>query len=582
MDKKPNIVLLFADDLGIGDVSAFNPDAQFETENIDKLAGAGIKFTDSHATSALCTPSRYGLLTGRYNWRSRLKSSVIPGDSEPLIEKDRETIAHLLKNQGYHTAAVGKWHLGLEWQLKDGKDYEMFGIEPEDIEDEEPKYQKGREGRFGNMTGESFVRGLDIDYEKPITFGPNDLGFDYFYGTPASLDQGPFVIVENDKVVDQPINISGNSNISRVSDTGKRSWELGVQAPEHSPYHVPEQMQEKALEIMEENLSEDQPFFLYYPSHLVHGPLLPQDRFKGKSGVGLYGDFVLQLDSYVGELMEKLKEHDAFDNTIFIFTSDNGVSSIVGLDDLKEKGHDSSAGYRGHKMQIWEGGHREPTIISYPEMIEGGQTSNHMISHGDLYATLADFFDVEIEDEEAEDSISNLSLWKGLNDAVRKDIIHTSGNGGFSIRRGFWKLILVEDGGMKADYERETDAYKEVFRATELYDLRDDLTESYNVIAQHPDIVAELTEALADYVKEGRSTPGERQNNQPDLPTGDWEQLAWMEDYEDYIEKLNESYLERHIDTADPEKNQKLEKEDQRKMTYTGTNKSSEHHESED
>lgn len=539
MTKKPNIILIFADDLGIGDVSAFNSKAKFKTENIDKLAKRGMKFTDSHATSALCTPSRYGLLTGRYNWRSRLKSSVIPGDSLPLIEKDRRTLAQLLKDNEYNTAAIGKWHLGLEWALKDQGDYEAYGLDEENFKDQEPEYQKGRE-YFGNTTGEQAIRGVDIDYSKRINFGPLDYGFDYFYGTPASLDQGPYVIVENDTILSEPINLMGNGDITRLGTDTPSAIEPGVAAAEHSPYHTPDVMQEKALEVLEDLHKQDEPFFLYYPNHLVHGPIIPQERFRGKSGIGAYGDFVLQLDTYVGEIINFLEDKGIFDDTIFIFTSDNGASSIIDIDALKKKGHDPSAGYRGHKMHIWEGGHREPTIVSYPKMIEPGSTSNHMVSHSDFYATIAELLGASYADNDAEDSYSNYSLWQGKDEPVRKDIIHSSGDGGFSIRRDFWKLILVKDGGINFDYERNAESYKDFFKPTELYDLRDDLSETENVISEYPDIVQELTEALAKYVKDGRSTEGVKQDNASDQPTGDWEQLAWMNDYEDYVKELNE------------------------------------------
>lgn len=537
--NKPNIILIFADDLGIGDVSAFNPDAKFKTKNIDKLAERGMKFTDSHATSALCTPSRYGLLTGRYNWRSRLKSFVIPGDSLSLIEKNRRTLAQLLKDQDYNTAAIGKWHLGLEWDLKDEKDYEAYGLDKEDYEGEGADIQKGRD-YFGNTTGEAAIRGLDIDYDKRINFGPLDYGFDYFYGTPASLDQGPYVIIENDKVISKPVNVMGNSDITRLGTDTQSTIEPGVAAAEHSPYHTPDTMQAKAMEKLDDLYKQDEPFFLYYPNHLVHGPIIPQERFRGKSGIGAYGDFVLQFDSYVGEIIDFLEEKDIFDDTIIIFTSDNGASSIIDIEGLKKKGHDPSAGYRGHKMHIWEGGHREPTIVSYPKLIQPGSTSNHMVSHSDFYATIAELLDANYADNDAEDSYSNMSLWRGEDKPVRKDIIHSSGDGGFSIRRDFWKLIFVKNGGINFDYNRTLEDYKDTFKPTELYDLRDDVSETENVIDEYPEIVSELTEALTQYIKEGRSTEGVPQSNASDQPTGDWEQIAWMDGYEEYIKELND------------------------------------------
>ena len=560
--KKPNIVLIFADDLGMGDVSAFNPESKIHTEHIDALAKDGMRFTDSHATSALCTPSRYGLLTGRYNWRSRLKSSVIPGDSQTLIEKDRRTLPQMLKDHGYQTAAIGKWHLGMEWTLKDHKDYERYGVDGDKYRDQEANYQKGRP-YFGNTTDEPIFRGTDIDYSQPIKFGPLNYGFDYFYGTAASLDQAPFTIIENDRALYQPAYMAGDHNISRIKSDTNRSIEAGVMAPEHSPYHVPDQMQAKALEVLDEMIEADDPFFLYYPNHLVHGPIIPQERFRGKSGIGDYGDFVLQLDSYVGEIANKLKEAGIYEDTLFIFTSDNGASPIVDIDRLKEEeDHDPSNGLRGHKMHIWEGGHREPTIVSYPRLIEANTVSNHMVSHSDFYNTIADILGEEKRDDVAEDSYSNLPLWQGKDQAVREDIIHSAGNGGFSIRRDFWKLIMVKDGGL-GGYERNVDSYKETFQATELYDLRDDLSESHNVITDHPDVVDELSQVLVDYIKEGRSTPGQAQANQADLPTGDWEQVAFMPDYEDYVQGLNQAAVEAgQISQEELDKNSAFKKED--------------------
>lgn len=537
MKKQPNVILMFVDDLGIGDVSAFNPEAQFKTRNIDRLAARGMRFEDSHATSALCTPSRYGLLTGRYNWRSRLKSSVLPGDSEALIEKGRRTLAHLFQDQGYRTAAVGKWHLGLDWALKPEKDYKAYHVDPSQYQD--PKYQKGRKHRFGNGSYDPPVRGTDIDYSKPISYGPNQLGFDYFFGTPASTDQGPFVYVENDRVVDPPTMLTGTEVLDRWSATMQRSWELGVTSPEVSPYQIPVDMQNKVMELLEDFTQEEKPFFLYYPCHLVHGALLPREEFEGTSGVGIYGDFVLQLDSYVGEIIDFLDKKGIFDDTVFIFTSDNGVSGVADLEHLRNLGHDSSAGYRGHKMYIWEGGHREPTIVSYPQMIEAGSVSSQMVCHADFYRSFADFFGVSLEDTEAEDSVSNVKLWAGEDEPVREDMVHSSGSGGLSIRQGKWKLIFVEGGGaVPLDWENEA-SLRTIFRPTELYNLEEDWQEQNNVINDHPDRVQELQALLGKYIREGRSTPGLPQRDQGDLPYKRWSQLLWMDDYNEVLEELD-------------------------------------------
>ncbi|SEJ29120.1 Arylsulfatase A [Bhargavaea ginsengi] len=529
--NKPNVVLILADDLGYGDVSSFNPDSKIKTSNIDALAGAGMRFMDSHATSALCTPSRYGLLTGRYNWRSRLKSFVCPGDSEPLIEKSRRTMAQMLKDQGYQTAAVGKWHLGLGWHLKDEYDFDRFGLNADEFA--VPETRMGRDGNFDPTIGLIDMEGLDIDYSKPIAHGPLQMGFDYFYGTPASLDQPPFVYIENDRVVEEPTEITGVPGLDRIGASQQKAWQIGVKAPHFIHEEVPANMQNKVLELIEQFAEGDRPFFLYYPVHLVHGPILPLPEFEGKSGIGDYGDWVLQLDAYVGQITDKLKEKGLFGNTIFIFTSDNGASGVADFSSLIKQGHNPSHHFRGHKSDIWEGGHREPTIVSYPPMIKGGTSSNHMVSLSDLYRTLAELTGAEIGDNEAEDSVSNLTIWKGNEQSIRNDIVHSSGNGGFSIRKGHWKLNLVTDGGGMDLIGPDIS-----FMPSELFDLSRDVKELQNVIDQHPDIIESLMNDLKDYVKNGRSTPGGPQQNERNNPTGKWRQLEWMDGYGDYIEEF--------------------------------------------
>ena len=524
------------DDLGYGDVSAFNPESKIKTKNLDKLAEAGMKFTDSHATSAVCSPSRYGLLTGRYNWRSRLKSYVLPGDSDSLIEEDRETLASMLKKEGYNTSAVGKWHLGLGWQLLEEKQYEKFDLDSNDFE--ETEYQHGRDDVFDPTVGIFDFEGLDIDYSKPITLGPNQLGFDYFYGTPASLDQPPFVIIENDRVTEEPNAISGLAQLDRMGATQQQEWQNGVIAPNFIHIEVPDMMQNKVLDLVDEYSKTEDPFFIYYPNYLVHGPIVPKPEFEGKSGVGIYGDFVLQLDHYVGEIMEKLKGKGIFEDTIFVFTSDNGVSGVAGLDHLRSLGHESSYKFRGTKFDIYEGGHREPTIVTYPKIIEGGTSSDAMVSHSDLYQSIADLLKVETADNEGEDSISNLPLWTGEKEIIRKDIVHSSANGGFSIRRGFWKLVMVKDSGAVFPTGDSADYYV----ASQLYDLRDDISEEHNVIEEHPELVEELTRALEDQIKSGRSTEDSEQLNNFSNPSGKWDQIQFVSNYDEYMEELKTKF----------------------------------------
>ncbi len=536
-EKKPNVVLIFADDLGYGDVSCFNENSKIKTQHIDKLARGGMTFTNTHATSALCTPSRYGLLTGRYNWRSRLKSFVLPGDSEALIESERKTIAHMLKENGYQTAAIGKWHLGLEWHLLDEPQFEKFGLDPADFP--EMEVRQGRDGVFDLRAGKADFEGLDIDYSKPIKFGPNQLGFDYFFGTPASLDQPPFVYIENDRVTAEPEGTTGVPDLDRLGPGDQTKWQNGVIAPDFVHEEVPDVMQRKALETIDRFADNDEPFFLYYPNHLVHGPLLPNADFKGKSGIGLYGDFVMQLDHYVGEIADKLKEKGIFEETIFIFTSDNGASGVAGFEALQAQGHYPSYKFRGKKGDIWEGGHREPTVISYPGRIEAGRTSNHLISLSDMYRTVAELIGAEIPEDSAEDSISTLPILQGRNKAVRQDIIHSSANGGLSIRRGKWKLDFVEDGGgMAVTKENIAKGVKPTFAPTELFNLEEDIGETENLIDDHPLLVDSLVNSLEEYIKNGRSTPGQPQHNEVNYPTGKWPQISWMDEYDRYLERF--------------------------------------------
>lgn len=529
--KKPNVIIMFMDDLGIGDVSYFNEKSKIHTEKLDELASGGMSFTNSHASSSLCTPSRYGLLTGRYNWRSRLKNVVCNGDSEALIEKDRMTIANLFKDQGYKTAAVGKWHLGLDWQYTDGIDYEKYGITEDTYNDgRDLTIQCGRDGVFDQSYKTNLVEGIDIDYSKPIKYGPNQYGFDYFFGTAASLDQAPYAYIENDRVTMEPTKITGVPGLNRQGAEQQQEWELGVIADNYDHEECPEVMQEKVLELIDEYSGAEEPFFIYYPTHLVHGPILPHKKDQGKSELGIYGDFVLQADRHIGEIMDKLKDKGIFEDTIVIFTSDNGVSKVADIPYLLSQGHNSSNGLRGQKATIWEGGHTAPTIISYPKLIEAGNISDQLTCHTDWFSTFADFFGVDIPEGAGEDSVSNLPIWKGSKEEVRADIVHSSGNGGLSMRTNDWKLNFVENGGGSWN-----DAG--TYGPAELFKIDVD-NEHFNIIEDEPEVVNKLTDLLEKYIKDGRSTEGEKQENERNNPDGKWEQIEWMDGYEDYIKSL--------------------------------------------
>lgn len=508
MSKQPNVILMFIDDLGYGDLSCFNENSKLQTPHIDRLCEHGVQLTDCHSTSALCTPSRYGLMTGRYNWRSRLKQSVLPGGADPLIEEGRSTIATMFKKHGYYTAAVGKWHLGLGWERKliDGKEY--------GIEDEVREKLKvpGAEGFL--------LDGMGIDFTKPLKVSPNDYGFDYFFGTAASLDQPPYTYIENRQVLAVPDHVTGVFPLDRTGASQQQLWQRGPAAPGYDFEKVIPDMNDKVLQIIDEHANNEQPFFIYYPTHAVHGPLLPPDEFKGKSGLNVYGDMVLYLDHLVGTIQDKLNEKGIAENTIFIFASDNGCSGVADYPFLTAHGHNPSYVFRGKKTDIYEGGHRIPAIISWPEKYKEAKECDQMACLCDLYATFAEMLGESVPDNAGEDSISLMPALDE-NQKVRNSVVHSSGDGSFSIRTQDWKLELCRHGGSgmsKVVFEPTTS--EEV--PYQLYNLTDDISEKRNVAAKHPEICLKMMEELMSIVENGRSTKGDRQEN---AGTDSWKQL---------------------------------------------------------
>lgn len=478
--SRPNIVYIIADDMGYGDVSCLNPDGKISTPNIDRLASEGMTFTDAHSGSAVCSPTRYGILTGRYCWRSRLESGVLWGYSRALIPKTRMTVASLLKKHGYATACVGKWHLGWDWATRDGY---VFNDRSDEI-------------------GES------VDYSRPIAGGPRSLGFDYFFGIPASLDMLPYVYVENDRVVDPPTEtIEGTE--------GRRFYRGGPIAPGFEHAEVLPKCTQKAVEFIENHAknSPDVPFFLYFPLSAPHTPILPAAEFQGKSGIGPYGDFVQQCDGTVGEIMRALERHDMTEDTLFIVTSDNGCSPMADLDDLTRQGHDPSYHFRGYKADIFEGGHRIPFIARWPGNVPGGSLCAQTVCLTDLLATAAEILGQDLPAKAGEDSISILPALLGkASGPLREATVHHSINGSFAIRQGKWKLEFCPgSGGWSSPLPQE--AEKLGLPDIQLYDLSQDIGERNNVMDRHPDVVEHLTELMAKYIDQGRSTPGPPQKN---------------------------------------------------------------------
>lgn len=487
-EPHPNIVYVLADDLGYGDVKALNPEGKIATPNMDRLAAGGMIFTDAHSSSSVCTPTRYGILTGRYNWRSRLQSHVQGGCSPRLIEPGRLTAAGLLKQHGYHTAAIGKWHLGMDWALKPGA----------------PK--------FGDNIEEGAL-GWNVDFTKPIANGPNSVGFDYYFGISASLDMVPYTFIENDRVTALP---TVDKQFPFMLGRDKGVTRKGPGAEDFEAMNVLPALTRKAVEYIGRRAADaksGKPFFLYLPLNAPHTPILPTPEWQGKSGLNPYADFVMQTDATLGAVLDALDQHKLAENTLVIFTSDNGCSPQAKFDELLAKDHNPSYVFRGTKADIFDGGHRVPFVARWPGKIKAGSKSDQLICLTDLMATCAEIVGSKLPDDAGEDSVSILPALLGKAHApLREAVVHHSINGSFAIRQGSWKLELCPDsGGWSAPRPGAQGAAK--LPPVQLYNLRSDIGERTNLQQQHPEVVSRLVALLEKYVADGRSTPGKPQQN---------------------------------------------------------------------
>lgn len=502
--NKPNILIIYTDDQGYGDVSALNPDAKFKTPNIDRIAEEGIIFTDGHSSDAVCTPSRYSLLSGRYSWRTSLKKGVLGADGSCLIEKDRMTIASLLQADGYQTAMVGKWHLQME---------------------------------FAGTLGQ------DRDWSQPFTDGPIEKGFDYFFGIPASMNYGILTYLENDKVLDPPVWWT-----VKKKDSNPRSYgnEIRPHAYRMTPPYkkepagknwvevatsfndelVLETFAAKAVEYINqvaEGAKNDQPFFLYLPLTSPHLPHCTHPDFQGRSDCGNYGDFMEETDHRIGQVLDALKANGIEDNTLVIFTSDNGAETNY-VHQSETYQHYSSLGFKGGKRDIYEGGHRVPFLMRWPRVIAAGSKTGIPVCQTDYLATIADIIGVNIPKSMGEDSYSLYPILKGdtSDSNVRGPVIHHSVSGHFAIREGPWKLNMLRGSGGSLP-PRWIDP-KPGEAPYELYNLEEDPGESNNLYFEQREVVEQLTQKITKIIIEGRSTPGPAQP----YVKGNWPQLTWM------------------------------------------------------
>jgi arylsulfatase A-like enzyme len=449
MHNKPNIIFILTDDLGYGDVSCYNSESVIRTPNIDKMSQQGMRFTDAHSPSSVCTPTRYSILTGRYAWRSRLKNGVFGGYDKPLIEIGRPTIASFLKDNGYATTCIGKWHLGLNWQTKDDTQLDPDGYFEQD----------------------------NIDFSKPITYGPNDMGFDYFFGTSGcTTDDPPLCFIENNRTVGIPDHYAAVD----PADEGRELLTIDGWRHEDADF----EFMNKAIGFIENQAKRNFPFFVYLPLSVPHIPWYPHEDYKGKSGAGPRGDQVLMADFIVGQINKKLEELKISDNTLVIFTSDNGPRAGV-------NGHESAWKWCGFKGSIWEGGHRVPFIAKWPAKIKAGTESDQLTVLTDLMATVAAIIGKQYPHESSEDTYNILPALTSQENIqpIRDNAIHHSGAGVFAIRKGEWKLIVEsEEGGYDNPPIKNNPG--------QLYNLKQDPWETENLYTLKPEVVSELNKEL--------------------------------------------------------------------------------------
>jgi len=469
--NKPNIIFIMADDMGYGDVACYNNRSQIPTPNMERLAEEGIKFTDAHTPSAVCTPTRYGFLTGRYCWRSSLKRGVLGGYSQPLIEKDRMTVATLLKDQGYETACIGKWHVGVGWQPKEGGP----------INDNDD--------------------GARVDYNKPLTDGPNTHGFDYsFITSGCSTVEPPYVFIENGQCLGIP-NVWMDTKCNGLT----YGSDPGLKVPDWSTENVDPTFTQKAVQYIynHHKNGSDAPFFMYLALSAPHAPWKPPVFMQGQSCAGPRGDMVALVDWCVGEILETLDQLNISDNTLIIVTSDNGPRVA------DPNTHQSSGKLRGYKSHIWEGGHRVPFIARWPGNIKPATSSDETICLTDFLATFAAMTGAKLPSNAGEDSYNILPALVGddYKKPIREATVHHSSHAIYAIRQGDWKLIVGTDGSGGWVFPTDERNGNVLEKLGQLYNLREDPSEKKNLWGDNPDKVKELKTLLEKYQQQGHSRP---------------------------------------------------------------------------
>ncbi len=482
--NKPNVVIILADDLGYGDVHCYNPQrGKIPTPNVDRLAAEGMCFTDAHSSSGVCSPSRYTLLTGRYHWRTRLQQGIVNVWGAPLIAPDRLTVAGLVKQHGYRTACIGKWHLGRDWPITEEQRPHFTGFGG----------QAGGGGQVSTTVTDAHRATWRDVFSRPIPGGPTTRGFDEYFGTDVP-NWPPYCFIENDRTVGIPSELLPVDKLAKnqasLQGPALRDWQLEAILPT---------LGDRAVDFIRRQAGAKQPFLLYLPLTSPHTPLAVNGPWLGKSGLNLYADLVIETDAVVGRVLDALRESGAAENTIVLFTSDNGCAPYIGADELESKGHFPSGPLRGYKGSVFEGGHRVPFIVRWPGVVKPGAVCAQLIHHADLIATLADVLGMRLPDNAGEDSFSLLRVIKGGDQPVRDHAVSCASNGVPGLRRGPWKLILERDPKAKADVQ--------------LYNLAEDIGETKNLATERPELVTEMRALAERIITDGRSTPGDKQKN---------------------------------------------------------------------
>lgn len=481
-NSRPNIVLILVDDMGPGEPSYAG--GIIPTPAINKLAAEGMQFTDAHSSSAVCTPSRYSILTGRYPWRSWLKKGVLIGaTSKALMDPKRLNLQTFLKKEGYYTGLVGKWHLGLDWAM---------------LPKDDPAFK------------EKFFDSWKIDYSKPFKNGPIDLGFDEAFFILGSLDMPPYTYLEGNKVVKIP-----TVNKSFQHNEYNSFARVGASAKDFEASEVLETWTNKAKQFIQKRAkTEEKPFFLYLALTSPHTPVAPGKAFKRRyPQYSMYADFIAETDWVVEQVMAQLEQSKVDENTMVIFTSDNGFAPYVPLPKMLPAGYMPSGPYRGAKTALYEGGHRMPFLVRWPNRVAAGTTCAATVCLTDFFATFADILGkrMEIPANAAEDSFSFLPCLMGKKEEIRPFTINQSCSGDLAIRKGDWKLLMTTKTAVGGIFPRR--GIKTPSKRVQLYNLKDDIAETHNLEESHPEMIKELSTLLLKAIVDGRTTPGANQPN---------------------------------------------------------------------